>query len=246
MSRVLVVTGGPGPDHAHDFTDPVTGTGPALVRLFAADGHDVDMTVDPETAFRALGDAADGAAQYDAVVVNALRWRMDDDRYARWRDEWALSLSDTARDGLVSFVHGGGGLVGSHTASICFDDWPGWGVVLGGSWVWGESSHPPVGPVRVHVDGAHPVTVGVPASFEVVDEVYGDMFVEPFIDVLATARRTPDDDDQPIAWALGSGGGRVVYCGLGHDVASIEHPAHAQLLRNAVRWVAHQNDEATS
>jgi type 1 glutamine amidotransferase len=113
-------------------------------------------------------------------------------------------------------------------------------VVLGGAWVWGDSSHPPVGPVSVDVVDGHPVTEGLPTTFEIVDEVYGDLFVEPGVHVLATARRSPDDDDQPIAWAHGVGAGRVVYCGLGHDVASLEVPAHARLLRNAVRWVAYE------
>lgn len=231
MSRVLVVTGGPGPDHAHDFVDPVTGTGPALQRLLAAAGHEVELTDDVPGAFARLAEPG-----VDVVVVNALRWRMGAPQYERWRAEFALSLPDEARLAVVDFVHRGGGLVGSHTASICFDDWTGWGDLLGGAWVWGRSSHPPPALAEVHVVADHPVVADLPERFSVVDEVYGDLDVRAGTEVLAVARRTVDDEPQPVVWAATRGRGRVVYDALGHDVASIGHPTHARLLVQATCW----------
>jgi type 1 glutamine amidotransferase len=35
------------------------------------------------------------------------------------------------------------------------------------------------------------------------------------------------------------GQGRVVYDALGHDGASLNHPTHAQLLRDAAQWALH-------
>jgi hypothetical protein len=233
VSRVLVVTGGPGPDHAHDFCDPVTGTGPALARLARSVGHDVELTDDVERSFRRLGED-----RPDVVVINALRWRMDAPQYERWRHTFALSLSEDARAGVTDFVEGGGGLVGSHTASICFDDWPGWGDLLGGAWVWGRSSHPAPAPAEVHVLGEHPVTAGLPARFTVVDEIYGGQDLRHGSQVLAVARRSPDDVLWPIVWACTRGRGRVVYDALGHDVGSLTQPDHARLLVQAVAWAA--------
>lgn len=233
MTRVLVVTGGPGPDHAHDFCHPVTGTGPALQRLLRTAGHDVELTDDVEAAFRRLADD-----RPDVLVVNALRWRMEAPQYEPWRAAFALSLSPEARASAVSFVEDGGGLVGSHTATICFDDWPGWGDLLGGAWVWGRSSHPPPGSVTIHVVKDHPVTAGLPEAFTVTDEVYGDLALRSGTDVLAVARRTPDDALQPMVWACTRGRGRVVYDALGHDVGSLTHPDHARLLAQAVAWAA--------
>lgn len=232
MSRVLVVTGGP--DHAHDFYGPGTGTGPALVALVESAGHAAELTDDVERAFV---DAAAGAC--DVVLLNALRWRMEAPAYDAWRERWALSLSDEARQAIERFVDDGGGLVGNHTASICFDDWPGWGDLLGGGWVWGHSSHPPPAPVEVHVgDHDHPVTRDLPPTFELVDEVYGDQMLRADTRVLATARRTPDDEPQPVVWVRTQGRGRVAYDGFGHDVASLQVPAHRQLLVQALGWVA--------
>jgi type 1 glutamine amidotransferase len=235
VSRVLVVTGGPGPDHAHDFCDPVTGTGPALVRLCIAAGHEAELTDDVESGFRRLADEP-----FDVVLVNALRWRMEAPQYERWRAEFAVSLSETARRAVVEFVERGGGLVGNHTASICFDDWPGWADLLGGGWVWGRSSHPRPAPVEVHVTAEHPVVAGLPTVFTLVDEVYGDQELCPGTEVLAIARRTPEDDPQPMVWVATRGQGRVVYDALGHDVASLTDPVHAQLLTQCVAWAARQ------
>jgi type 1 glutamine amidotransferase len=41
-----------------------------------------------------------------------------------------------------------------------------------------------------------------------------------------------------VVWATTRGRGRVVYDGFGHDVASLTHPVHRQLLCQAVDWVA--------
>ena len=78
---------------------------------------------------------------------------------------------------------------------------------------------------------------GLPESFEVRDEVYGDLDLAPDVQPLAHARRTPDDELQPVVWVHGYGQGRVVYDGFGHDAASLHHPDHARLLQQAVAWV---------
>lgn len=227
MARVLVLTGGP--DHAHDFST----TGAALAGVIAADRHDVEVLDDPDAAARRLDDGG-----VDALVVNALRWRMQGDRYDTWRERWAYETPAATRRAIGDFVAGGGGLVGNHTASICFDDWPEWRDVLGGAWNWDRSSHPPVGPVSATIDRPHPVVEGLPSVVHLIDEVYGDLDLAPGVDVLARARRTPEDDPQPVLWVHRHGEGQVVYDGFGHDARSLEHPDHARLLRQAVAWVA--------
>jgi type 1 glutamine amidotransferase len=44
---------------------------------------------------------------------------------------------------------------------------------------------------------------------------------------------------QPVIWQHQVGQGRVVYDALGHDSASLNHPIHAQLLRDAAHWAVH-------
>lgn len=230
MSGALVLTGGP--DHAHDFPS----SGAALAGIVAGAGFDVTVVDEPDEAARLLR-----AGSFAALVVNALRWRMLGERYDPWRERWGYSPSDEVRGALAGFVASGGGLVGSHTASICFDDWPGWGEVLGGAWDWDRSSHPPLAPAEVHVVGSHPVVAGLPDRFTVVDEVYGDQVLQPGIAVLAVSRRSPGDADQPVVWAHRHGEGRVVYEGFGHDAASLQQPEVTRLLQQAVRWAARKD-----
>jgi len=233
VSNVLVLTGGP--DYAHDFVS----LGTALQNLFESDGHQVTVVHHPDDAAALL------PGSFDVLLINALRWQMLHERYDQMRAEWGYSTPESTKQAITSFVQAGGGLVGNHTASICFDDWPEWGTVLGGAWNWGRSSHPPLGPVAAHVvpgsAASHPVLAGVPATLELVDEVYGDMDLQPATEVLMTARRTPDDREQPVVWVAQYGEGRVVYDGFGHDVTSVTQADHARLLRNAVRWATGTN-----
>lgn len=224
-----------GPDYAHDF---VASAG-AIAEVLGEDGHQVTVVDHPDLVAPRLG------AEADVLVVNALRWRMAHERYDHLRDRWGYTTSEAAKESISAFVARGGGLVGCHTASICFDDWREWGRILGGSWNWEASSHPPAGPVSAIVapgaSSEHPVVRGVDA-LELHDEVYGVLDLEPGIEVLMTARRNPADDEQPVVWAWSYGAGKVVYDGFGHDAASVRDPRHARLLRNAVRWVAPGRD----
>jgi len=238
MGRLLVLTGGP--DYAHDFS----ATSAALVELLGASGHDVELADHPD-------DAADrlGRGDHDALVVNALRWRMLGDRYDEWRTEWGYSTPLATRRTIDGYVAAGGGLVGVHTASVCFDDWPEWRDVLGGAWSWGRSSHPAPAPVRPAVVASHPVVDGLGGrsgrseaadradELALVDEVYGDLDLAEGIEVLVTALRHAADEPQPVVWAHRHGDGRVVYDAFGHDVTSLCVPAHVRLLQQAAAWV---------
>lgn len=230
MRRVLLITGGP--PYAHDF--PATGRELALIA--EESGLAVELTDDVVDGCRRL--ARDG---FDVVAMNALRWRMLDDRYASWRADWELSLAREARDALAGFVRDGGGLVGNHTAAICFDDWPEWRAMLGAQWNWTRSSHPPLGPLTVRVPDArrHPLVHGLPATFDIVDEVYGNLDLEPDVTPLVVGSH-PDGSEHPLVWARSYGAGRVVFDGLGHDVASLRNPPNRTILQRALRWVTEE------
>ena len=102
--------------------------------------------------------------------------------------------------------------------------------------MWGRSSHPELGQARIRVEtDAHPIVEGVPEGFEVVDEVYSHMDVQP--DVQPLAWGAAYSTEQPLLWARQAAGGRVVYDALGHDERSLTHPDHARILRQAVAWL---------
>lgn len=217
-----MLTGGP-PGHPYDVTAG------HLADILTDSGCKTSVTVDVEGAFASLDDC-------DLLAVNALRWRMHADRYAAARAEHAFSPSADGREAVGAFLRRGGALLASHTAPICFDDWPEWGDIVGAAWDWDRSGHPPLGPARVEVrPDAHPVVAGVVAEFEVVDEIYGHMDVRPDVEPLAWG--TAGDGRHPVLWAREAAGGRVVYDALGHDERSFAVAAHRQILRQAVAWL---------
>lgn len=229
--RAVVLSGG----LTHDF--PATTA--CLAALLEGEGVEVEVHTGTAGVDSAL-EALPGAGLF---VVNALRWSMSGPQTPeRYRGaaaaEEGVSPSPVAREALAAHLGGGGGVLGMHTASICFDDWTGWGDALGGAWVWGSSSHPPLGPdVDVAVTASHPIVEGLD-DFRILDEVYSDLEMRPGIEPLLRARRPGDDAGpaQPLLWAREHGGGRVVYDALGHHVPSYEVPEHREMVRRAIAW----------
>ena len=159
------------------------------------------------------------AERFDLLVVNALAFSMTQhEKYAPLRAEHAFAATEADRAALCGHVARGGGLLGLHTAAICFDGWDGWCDLLGAAWVWGASYHPPV--VDLEVSG--PDGTGT-----VRDELYCDLALARGATVVATA--TDGVEAQPVLVTHG----RASYLALGHDRASVEAPAYAPLLRRA-------------
>jgi type 1 glutamine amidotransferase len=233
MARNLILAGGIG----HPFETAA----PALAAILDDVGIACDVTFDIEAGLAALAKGG-----YDLVTVYALRWRMlGNEKYAPHRAQWAFSLSDTGRQTLTGFVRDGGGLLGLHTACICFDDWPGWKDLLGGAWIWGKSFHPPYGPVAARPTAEpHPITAGLP-GFALRDEVYSALDLMPDVKPLLTAVATGQDGAgavAPIAWARTFGRGRVAFDALGHDRAALEEPVHRRIVARSALWALGRAD----
>jgi len=231
----VVLTGGP---------HPFAATTPQVVELLAEVGLAATVTPDPDRAAVLLaGAGSDDPDDRDdpgtraaprLLVLNTLRWRMGADRYASQREAHAYATSPAWRDAVTAHLAAGGALLALHAAPICFDDWPGWRDVVGAAWRWDVSSHPPLGPVRVHVCGSHPIVDGID-DFTVHDEAYGFMDLAGDVVPLATARH--GGADHPLLWARRVATGRVVTSTLGHGPESFAHPVHRELLRRALGWL---------
>ena len=223
-ARNLLLTGG--------IVHPFESAAPALANVLNRHGVESTVTEDIDAG---LVDLARG--RFDLLTVYALRWSMQDDKYAAHRSRWGLTLSPAAREAIVMHVYEGGGLLGLHTASICFDDWPEWRSVLGGTWVWGRSGHPPPGPVQVRIsEPDHPLVRGLP-DFTLADEVYGNLALEPDVVPLMQATAIGAHAGwHPVLWERRVGIGRVVYGALGHDATSIAHPVHSRVLARSALW----------
>lgn len=206
-----------------------------LARQLQAVGIESDITDDIEAGVQQLAQRD----RYELLTVNALRWQMAGDKYDAYRDRWRFELSQAGRRAITDHVAGGGGLLGLHTASICFDSWPQWREILGAAWVWGTSHHPEFGGVDVRVAASHPL-VDDSSDFRVDDEIYHHLAIESDVVALLAAER--DEGAQPLLWARSYGAGRVVYDALGHDGASVGHPQHARILKRAACWTLGRPD----
>lgn len=228
--RNLMLVGGP--------YHPADANAPSLTRQLAERGVTSDIEQDIEAGCDRLA-----KGNYPLLTVAALRWRMREPKYDALRTQWALDLSEPAREAIRTHLRSGGALLAMHTASICFDGWPQWGEIVGGRWVWGQSGHDPFGDVEVQFDAAPPGSIAAGlASFECRDEVYERQWLAPGVQPLAHARNRVSASGQPGAWAPvlwthSWEGGRVVYDALGHDAQSLDHPVHQQLLARAIDWL---------
>ena len=217
---------------------PFEKTADELAGVLAEQGVTSFITEDVDEAV----DALDGAALF---TLNALRWRMlNHEKYLPHMDRWAYELPSCHGQALMDFADRGGGLLGLHTASICFDNWPEYRHLLGGGWAWERTFHPPLGcaeirPAPYHAEGleasTQSLTAGM-AGFHLCDEIYH------CLDIAADSRiilegRLPHGPWQPISWAREQGAGRVIYHGLGHDAASLRNAHHRAFLARCYRWL---------
>jgi type 1 glutamine amidotransferase len=225
MPSNVVLSGG----HTHPFATAA----PALAALLAEHGIDSIVEMDPEAAIAKVAETRPAL-----LTVYALRWTMQQGaKYAPYREQWGFSLSEGARAEVEAHLARGGGLLALHTAIICFDDWPGWADILGGRWVWGQSSHPPYGRVEVRPDEPdHPLVAGLPA-FSLDDEAYGDLDLRPGLQPLMHVRPA-GGDCQPALWTRMFGNGRVVVDTLGHDAGAFAHPVHRRIVARAALWAS--------
>ena len=220
MNAVLL-TGG--------WAHPSDATFEPLVGLLTEAGFDITMTEAVEALPPLLAEGA------DLLVVNACRFRMLDGRYTEeQRAEWASEAPHLVRQAVADHVRAGRPLLGLHAAAICFDDWPAWADLLGGSWQWAASTHGPVAPFEVTPAPDHPITDGM-EPFTIDDECYEHLAVAadaaPFLTGEAGGRT------HTLGWTREADNARVAYCALGHDQRSLDDPAHQHLLQRILTWL---------
>jgi type 1 glutamine amidotransferase len=222
--RALIVTGG--------IYHPFDETGPLVAEQIAAAGLTPQIVHGASEGLDRF--AAEGA---DLLVLHCLAFTMTQaDKYAPLRASHAYEAPPRVREAIAAHLAAGRGLLGLHTAAICFDTWPEWGALLGAGWVWGTSHHPPPGPMRVSLHAGHPVSQGI-EDFDTDDELYCGLRVAPDAQVLATAEAGPVPEAQPVV-TVREAAGRSVYSALGHDAAAFAPAAHRRLLQQAARWAA--------
>ena len=140
-------------------------------------------------------------------------------------------ITDAQMDGISSFVKGGRGFVGIHSAADSFRGSPDFRAFIGGHFI----THPRYRDYQVSVlDAQHPITEGL-EEFIVTDEQYITDY-DPRNHVLATALYK--GVAYPVAWTKKWGKGKVFYLALGHDGPSAKHEKFRLMLERGTVWAA--------
>ena len=214
--RVLIITGG----SSHKFTE-IFGVGNSA--FLRAAGFSVCVTEDRDQAAAELAGA-------DVAVISVNRRFFDTPAY---------------RKAVMDFAAKGKGLVMLHPGTwYAFANWPELNArIVGG----GSRGHDRIAKFSVNaVKPDHPVMRGVPARFEVEDELYY-MNAEPekippgtaAIEVLAeTSPSVRFQKPHPAVWTTQHPAARIVGITIGHDERTHDLPAYRTLLTNAVGWAA--------
>jgi uncharacterized protein len=211
------------------WAHPGVATGPAVRAALESLGVETVVVEGFEDATDRL------VAGVDLFVVHACLFQMTDARYsADHRRQFASTTPPSFRQAVSDHLETGKPLLGLHTASLCFDDWPDWHALLGARWDWQRSNHPPPGPFTVTTT-ADSIAEDI-GSFEVIDELY--RFVEPAASSQIVATATDAEGiTHPVAWTTMSLVGRAAFSSLGHDDRSLSNSAHRQLLGCLVEWL---------
>lgn len=156
-----------------------------------------------------------------------------------------LPLGATGCESLFTFVRGGGGFVGLHSATDTLHGVADYGALLGARF----DGHPWHEPVRIVVeDRAHVAVAHLELGFEITDEIYQfrspyareDVHVLLSLDLASVdvrregVRRT--DGDFALAWTRPFGAGRVFYTALGHGENVWADPRYRDHVIGGVRY----------
>ncbi len=182
-----------------------------------------------------------------------------------------VSPPDSLKAGLRALLEQGKGVVALHHALAGWPDWPEYGDWLGGRFLYRsgvvrdraclDSGYAGEVTYDAEVLTEHPVTAGVPARFELTDELYLAEVHEAEVTPLLVTRhpftaehfasaahavcgrpRCRDDWPHPpgsplIGWTKRALASRLVYLQPGDGAATFAHPVYRRLLENAIRFV---------
>jgi type 1 glutamine amidotransferase len=148
-------------------------------------------------------------------------------------------VSSATTKALLAYANRGGAIIAHHPGTwYAWKNFPEWNLQIVGG---GTRGHDKLGafPVKV-TNTAHPITKGVPASFEITDELYNynaDPAGTP-IEVLVEATSPNTGKTFPQVFVVKHPKAKIVGLTLGHDERAHDLPAYQTLLKNAVIWAA--------
>ncbi|MET9251924.1 ThuA domain-containing protein [Nonomuraea sp. NPDC003709] len=191
----------------------------AIRDLGAANDFAVDATEDANAFSTA------NLAQYKAVVFLSTTGDV---------------LNDNQQAAFQTYVDGGGGYVGVHSAADTEYSWAYYGQLMG-AWF---NNHPAIQQATVRTeDRAHAATAHLGATWSRTDEWYNYRTnPRPNVRVLQSLDEGSysggNMGDHPITWCHPQSSGRAFYTGLGHTKESYADPNFRTLLLGGIRYAA--------
>lgn len=145
--------------------------------------------------------------------------------------------NEDSRQAIMQHVEAGRPLMITHPASwYNWENWPEYNEQLVGG---GSRSHEPIQAFTVEVlQPNHPLMEGVPASFEITDELYrAEILPDAQAIVLAIGRSHETEAIYPVVWVRQVGDAAIVVNTLGHDDRAHDLPAYKRIIANSRRWL---------
>ena len=141
------------------------------------------------------------------------------------------TISPMALAAFDSFVHGGGGVLGIHTATAAFKDTPHYAEIMGARF----TGHGPVSTFEVTpVPGPNEPFDGL-LAFDVTDELYLHEFQQG-VRVHFTAEHA--GMPQPVVWTYYYGAGKVCCAAPGHFFLTVQNEIYQEVLFRGLAWVS--------
>lgn len=153
-------------------------------------------------------------------------------------------MSPEGREALLNWIRNGGGLVGTHTATDTFHNWPPYIEMIGGEFEWHGKQQ--VGSMEVK---KHPITSHLGSTWDLLDEYYSFKNVTPSNPLLILdakkmeEQRYKDQDPYATTWYKDYGQGRVFQTALGHRDDVWTNPDFQQLVIKGIQWAAKRLEE---
>lgn len=214
--RVLLIAGDDvGP--YHDWRDISESTRDVLV---ASPRFDVKLCEDP-----LILESTTALKRYDVIVLTLF-------------NKTVPTITDAAKENLLTFIKGGKGFYVQHLASASFSEWDEFGKLCGRKWVMGTSGHGPRSVFDCKIASKeHPITRGL-KNFKIFDELYAKLQGDTKMEVLVSADSDWSHQVEPLVMAQPYGKGRCVHNALGHDFKAIKNTTMQTLIRRSVEWCA--------
>jgi len=149
-----------------------------------------------------------------------------------------LEFDPSQKAAIVSFVSGGKGFLGVHSAADTLYEWADYGRLVGAYF----KEHPwtQTGTVIVE-DGAHPSTTGLGNRFAIMEEFYtfrDNPRARVHVLLSLDAPSVGATGDYPLAWTQSFGSGRSYYNALGHFSETWRDSRFQRQLVGAIQWAA--------